>query len=48
MKASAGSDLSVGGLAAQTIQAGLLDEYHLFVTPIVVGGGTRAFPTTSA
>jgi dihydrofolate reductase len=44
MKASTASDLSVGGpdLAAQAIQAGLVDEFHLFLTPIVVGGGTRA------
>src|SRR5437870_8787895 len=41
MKASAERDLSVGGpeLAAQAIKAGLVDELHLFVTPIVVGGG---------
>jgi dihydrofolate reductase len=46
MKASAGSAISVGGpdLAAQAIQAGLVDEFHLFLTPIVVGGGTRALP----
>jgi riboflavin biosynthesis pyrimidine reductase len=46
MKASAASDISVGGpdLAAQAIQAGLVDEYHLFLAPIVVGGGTRALP----
>jgi dihydrofolate reductase len=46
MKASAGSDLSVGGpdLAAQAIRAGLVDEYHLFLAPVVVGGGTRALP----
>jgi dihydrofolate reductase len=46
MKASSGRDLSVGGphLAARAIEAGLVDEFHLFVTPIVVGGGTRALP----
>jgi dihydrofolate reductase len=46
MKAQAERDLTVGGphLAAQAIKAGLVDEYHLFVTPVVVGGGTRAFP----
>jgi len=46
MKASAARDISVGGpdLAAQAIKAGLVDEYHLFVVPIVVGGGTRALP----
>jgi dihydrofolate reductase len=46
MKASAERDLSVGGpdLAAQAIKAGLVDECHLFVTPILVGGGKQAFP----
>ena len=46
MKASTGRDITVGGpdLAAQAITAGLVDECHLFVAPIVVGGGTRAFP----
>jgi dihydrofolate reductase len=46
LKAAAGRDLSVGGagLAAQAIRAGLVDECHLFVTPIVVGGGTPALP----
>jgi riboflavin biosynthesis pyrimidine reductase len=36
----------VGGpeLAGQAIAAGLVDEIHLFLTPTVVGGGTRAFP----
>ena len=32
------------GLAGQAIAAGLVDEYHLFLTPIVVGGGTAALP----
>ena len=46
MKASADRDLTVGGpdLAGQAIRAGLVDELHLFVTPVVVGGGTRALP----
>jgi dihydrofolate reductase len=46
MKAEAGRDISVGGpdLAAQAFKVGLVDECHLFVTPIVVGGGTRALP----
>jgi riboflavin biosynthesis pyrimidine reductase len=40
MKASAGRDLIVGGpdLAAQALTAGLVDECHLFVAPVVVGG----------
>jgi dihydrofolate reductase len=46
MKALAGRDLIVGGpeLAAQAIKAGLVDECHLFVAPIVVGGGKRSLP----
>ncbi len=46
MKASAGGDLAVAGpeLAAQAMRAGLVDEWHLFLSPIVVGGGTRALP----
>ena len=31
-------------LAAAAIRAGLVDEYHLFTTSTVVGGGTRFFP----
>jgi riboflavin biosynthesis pyrimidine reductase len=36
----------VGGadLAAQAIRAGLVDEYHLFLTPVVVGGGRQSLP----
>ncbi len=39
-------DVSIGGpgLAASAIRAGLVDEYQLFVTPVVVGGGTPVFP----
>jgi dihydrofolate reductase len=46
MKALSGPDISVGGpdLAAQAIEAGLVDECHLFLTPIVVGGGKRSLP----
>ena len=46
MKASDSRDITVGGpeLAAQAIQAGLVDECHLFVSPIVVGGGKPALP----
>jgi dihydrofolate reductase len=38
--------VSVGGptLAAAAVRAGLVDEYRLFVTPVVVGGGTPVFP----
>jgi len=40
------ADVSIGGpgLAASAMRAGLVDEYRLFVTPVVVGGGTSAFP----
>ncbi len=46
MKASAGRDLTVGGpaLAAHALRAGLVDECHLFVAPIVVGGGKPSLP----
>jgi dihydrofolate reductase len=39
-------DVSVGGpgLAASAIRAGLVDEYHLLLVPVVVGGGTAVFP----
>src|ERR1700742_329740 len=39
-------EVSVGGptLAAAAIAAGLVDEYHLIVVPVLVGGGTPAFP----
>lgn len=46
MKALAERDIAVGGpaLAAQAIKAGLVDECHLFVAPIVVGGGNPSLP----
>ena len=46
IKARAERDILVGGpdLAAQAIKAGLVDEWHLFVAPLVVGGGTPFFP----
>lgn len=46
MKAAATADLTVGGgdLAAQAFDAGLVDESHLFVWPLVLGGGKQAFP----
>ena len=46
LKAAAERDLTVGGpdLAAHAITAGLVDEYHLFVWPVVVGGGKRFLP----
>lgn len=46
LKATASRDLSVGGpeLAAQAIEAGLVDDYYLFLVPVVVGGGKRSLP----
>lgn len=47
MKADADRNLTVGGpeLAAQAIKAGLVDEYQLFLAPIIVGGGNPALPS---
>ena len=44
LKQSSTADISIGGaeLAGQAIRAGLVDECHLFLCPIVVGGGKRA------
>jgi dihydrofolate reductase len=46
LKANADLDLTVGGaeLAAQAIEAGLVDEYQLFLVPVIVGGGKRSLP----
>ncbi len=45
LKTSATSDLMIGGaeLAAHAFAAGLVDECHLFVHPVVIGGGKPAF-----
>ena len=46
LKETTSGDLSIGGaeLAARAIAAGLVDEYHLFLVPVVVGAGKRALP----
>ncbi len=46
MKDSAERDLSVGGsdLAGQALKAGLVDEVHFYLCPIVVGGGKPSLP----
>jgi len=46
LKVAAERDVLVGGaeLAGQALHAGLVDEVHLFLSPVVVGGGTRALP----
>jgi dihydrofolate reductase len=49
LKESAESDISIGGpeLAGQAIAAGLVDEFHLFVNPVIVGAGNPALPARS-
>jgi dihydrofolate reductase len=46
LKARAARDMVVAGpeLAGQAIAAGLVDEYHLFVAPVLVGGGKQSLP----
>jgi dihydrofolate reductase len=46
IKARAGRDILVGGpeLAAQAMKTGLVEELHLFLAPIVVGGGKQSLP----
>ncbi|MGP9501502.1 dihydrofolate reductase family protein [Specibacter sp. AOP5-B1-6] len=49
MKNGADENLAVGGaeLAGEALRAGLVDEIHLFVTPVIVGGGKAALPETT-
>jgi dihydrofolate reductase len=46
LKEQPGKDIAVGGpgLASTCIKLGLVDEYQLFIYPVVVGGGTSFFP----
>jgi dihydrofolate reductase len=46
MRTVANADISVGGpdLGGQALEAGLVDECHLFVSPVVVGAGTHWLP----
>jgi dihydrofolate reductase len=46
LKATADRDIGVGGpdLAAQAIRAGLVDELHFFLAPVVIGGGSHSLP----
>ena len=46
LKADSAGNLSIGGpeLAGQAISAGLVDEFHLFLNPVVVGGGKPWLP----
>ena len=47
LKTQSPHDVSVAGpnLAAQAIRAGLVDEYHLLVVPMMRGGGKRVLPS---
>ncbi len=46
LKEQPGKDLAVGGagLASTLMKLGLIDEYRLFISPVVLGGGTPYFP----
>ena len=46
LKDASEADITIGGsdLAGRAIAAGLVDEFHLFLGPIIVGGGKRALP----
>jgi dihydrofolate reductase len=46
LKRQPGQDLAVGGarLAATFVKLGLIDEYRLFIGPVILGGGTPYFP----
>jgi len=46
LKQEPGADLAVGGagLAAELIKRNLIDDYRLFVAPVVLGAGTPFFP----
>jgi dihydrofolate reductase len=45
LKAQPGGDMSVGGagLAASFMQLGLIDEYRLYLHPVILGGGKPMF-----
>jgi len=49
LKGSATDDLMIGGaqIASQAFRAGLVDDCHLFVHPVAVGGGKRALPSST-
>ncbi|HTA32687.1 MAG TPA: dihydrofolate reductase family protein [Solirubrobacteraceae bacterium] len=47
LKEQPGKDIAVGGagLACACMELGLIDEWRLFVSPVLLGGGTPYFPT---
>ena len=46
LKSQAGGDISVSGagIAASLMRLGLIDEYRLYVRPVILGGGKPMFP----
>jgi dihydrofolate reductase len=46
LKAASDADLSIGGseLAGAALAAGLVDDVHLYMAPVTVGGGKPVFP----
>jgi dihydrofolate reductase len=46
LKEQPGQDIAVGGagLARACMELGLIDEWRLFVSPVLLGGGTPYFP----
>jgi len=46
LKRTAAADIAIGGaeLTAHALAAGLVDELHLLLNPVIVGGGKRALP----
>jgi dihydrofolate reductase len=46
LKEEPGKDIAIGGagLAASAMKLDLIDEYRLFLSPVVLGGGTPYFP----
>jgi dihydrofolate reductase len=46
LKEAVEQDILIGGpeLAAHAFRSGLIDEFHLFIVPIIVGGGKPALP----
>ena len=49
MKRDSARDIGIGGpeLAGQALAAGIVDELHLFLTPVLVGVGKHSLPTTA-
>ena len=46
LKQRSDADIAIGGaeLAGQALAAGLVDEIHMILVPVIVGGGKRALP----